>query len=285
MTSNVQPSTTYLPTIDAYNKWAETYDASPNFLPPLSTDLFLQLLTPLLATLPPRPILVDLGCGTARTTSLLLAHQGATILGLDASPAMLDIARQRCEECFRALPSTHRAHEWDLGLWDLIAEDDAREQALQRIRPQGIGHHGRLLHAADLVVSTLVLEHIPLTHFFRAAASLLRPGGLLVLTNMHADMGRVTQAGFRTPDGVKVRGQSYIHEVPDVLNAAREAGFEQPLGALVEIGVKEEDLSEEGALAEGKANEGARNAAGKWHSTGKNVLFGAVWRFVGEVPA
>lgn len=194
---------------------------------------------------------------------------------------MLDIARQRCEECFRALPSTQRAHEWDVGLWDLIAEDDARDQALQQVLPEEIGQRGRLLHEADLVTSTLVLEHIPLTRFFRAAASLLRPGGLLIVTNMHADMGRVTQAGFRTPDGVKIRGQSYAHEVPDVLNAAREAGFEQGLGEMVEIEVKEEDLSEEGALGAGKVNEGARNVARKWRLTGKKVLFGGVWRFVG----
>lgn len=200
---------------------------------------------------------------------------------------MLDVARQRCEEHFRALSATQRAHEWDVGLWDLLAEDDVRGQALQHVLSQGNSHqhlyHRRLLHEADLVASTLVLEHIPLARFFRAAASLLRSGGLLVLTNMHADMGRVTQAGFRNPEGVKIRGQSYAHQVPDVLNAASEAGFEASLGGPVEIGVREKDFSSEGegALGAGKANDGARGAARKWQLTGEKVLFGGVWKFVG----
>lgn len=312
MSSTSQQSITYLPTIDAYNQWAEvgpsspqfqspppsyhsltspttkkTYDDSPNFLPALSTQLFITLLTPLLPTLPLRPTLVDLGCGTARTTVFLLTNPGAMVVGLDASPAMLDIARQRCEECFRALPATQRADRCDVGLWDLLTEDDVREQALQHMLLQDTSHHQQqrhhcLVHEADLVASTLVLEHIPLAPFFRAAASLLRPGGRLVLTNMHADMGRITQAGFRNSDGVKIHGRSYGHEVPDVLRAAREAGFEQDDGqVVVETGVREEDLSEEGALGEGKVNEGARNAAGKWLLRGEKVLFGAVWRFLG----
>lgn len=237
-------------------------------------------------TLPLRPTLVDLGCGTARNTILLLTHPGATVVGLDASPAMLDIARQRCEERFRALPTTQRAEECEVGLWDLLTDDDVREQALQHMLLEPTSHqqqkrHRRLVHEADLVASTLVLEHIPLVPFFRAAASLLRPGGRLVLTNMHADMGRITQAGFRNSDGVKIRGRSYEHEVPDVLRAAREAGFEQGEGQVVETGVREEDLSEEGALGKGKVNEGARNAAGKWLLRGEKVLFGVVWRYLG----
>ncbi|MCJ1267211.1 hypothetical protein MMC22_007096 [Lobaria immixta] len=307
MSSTGQTSPTYLPTIDAYNQWAEvrslssfpqlqspqsnsqtkkTYDASPNFLPPLSTHLFLTLLAPALPTLPPRPLLIDLGCGTARTTTILLTHPEATVLGLDASPAMLDVARQRCEEHFRALPATLRAHGWDVGLWDLLAEDDVRDPASpQHALPHGTGihdhHHRRLLHEADLVTSTLVLEHIPLHRFFRAAASLLRAGGLLVLTNMHADMGRVTQAGFRNADGVKIHGHSHAHQIPDVLDAAREAGFEQAPEDVLEIGVTEQDLSAGGPLGEGRVNEGARIAARKWHVTGKKVLFGGVWRFLG----
>lgn len=198
---------------------------------------------------------------------------------------MLDVARQRCEEHFRALPATLRAYEWDVGLWDLLAEDDVRDQASpQHVLPQGNSihdHHRRLLHEVGLVTSTLVLEHIPLSRFFRAAASLLRAGGLLVLTNMHADMGRVTQAGFRNADGMKIHGHSYAHEIPDVLDAARQAGFEQTLGDVLEIGVTEQDLSAGGPLGEGRVNEGARSAARKWQVTGEKVLFGGVWRFAG----
>lgn len=42
---------------------------------------------------------------------------------------------------------------------------------------------------------------------------------------MHADMGRVSQAGFVNADGVKVRGTSFVYSVEETLNAAREAGL------------------------------------------------------------
>lgn len=187
---------------------------------------------------------------------------------------MLDVARQRCEDCFRALPTAQRAHAWDVKLWDILACNDTTSEATPSPT--------HLPSSADLLTSTLVLEHIPLPHFFRIAASLLRPGGLLVLTNMHAHMGRVTQAGFRTPAGIKIRGLSHAHEIPDVLAAARDAGFELLEGEPVhEVGVTEYDLSEGGVLAHGNVGEGARSAARKWCLNGEKVLFGGVWRFGG----
>lgn len=59
---------------------------------------------------------------------------------------------------------------------------------------------------ADMVLSTLVLEHLPLDVFFGTVRRLLKKeGGVLVLTNMHPDMGGISQAGFLDTDSnVKV---------------------------------------------------------------------------------
>jgi SAM-dependent methyltransferase len=89
------------------------------------------------------------------------------------------------------------------------------------------------------IISTLVLEHVPARVFFRAAASMLQYGGYFLLTNMHADMGRISQAGFidRTT-GKKIRPTSYNHEVKDVLTVARQEGFEL-VGPVLERAVEE----------------------------------------------
>lgn len=43
--------------------------------------------------------------------------------------------------------------------------------------------------AAHTIISSLVIEHLPLELYFRRAASLLEAQGLLMVTNMHPDMG------------------------------------------------------------------------------------------------
>lgn len=79
---------------------------------------------------------------------------------------------------------------------------------------------------ADAVISTLVLEHIPLEAFFSVAAALLVMGGHLLVTNMHAEMGARSQAGFVDIDsGEKVRPVSHAHSIEDVLRQAARCGF------------------------------------------------------------
>lgn len=93
---------------------------------------------------------------------------------------------------------------------------------------------------ADGVVSTLVLEHVPIPAFFRTTAAILKPGAILLLTNMHSEMGGISQAGFVDPEtGVKIRPTSYSHTVKDTLEEAKIAGFEL-VGELKEARVDEE---------------------------------------------
>ncbi|PYI06879.1 S-adenosyl-L-methionine-dependent methyltransferase [Aspergillus sclerotiicarbonarius CBS 121057] len=210
MTQDTTGRVQYLETIDAYNKWAKVYDKDNNFLQALDTlemqtllPHFLHLLPLPTSSVPNPPKTIDLGCGTARNTLLLsqLASPGTEIIGLDASSGMLDVAR----EAIKGIPRV------SLGVFDLLQEP-------MSVPVESVGAAG--------VISTLVMEHVPLRRFFEAAWGMLRPGGCLLVTNMHEDMGKISQAGFVDVEtGVKIRPVSYRHSIGEVVKVAEEVGL------------------------------------------------------------
>lgn len=206
----------------------QVYDTDGNFLQALDTIEMQWMLPELWAQIKAqtRQIgrqeykLVDLGCGTGRNTLQLLdtisqdsLQSNVQIIGVDASNGMLDVARQRIDAVNRPADI-----EVELAPFDLLADIEApsNRRTLNLVRD------------ADGVISTLVLEHIPLNNFFGAAASILRSGAYLLVTNMHADMGKRSQAGFvDSATGKKVRpSRSYAHEVGQILAEAERWGFE-----------------------------------------------------------
>ncbi|RYP42052.1 hypothetical protein DL767_000564 [Monosporascus sp. MG133] len=216
----------YLATSEAYDRWAAVYDTDGNFLQKLDTMEMKTLFPRFIASLPeparrPRRI-VDLGCGTGRNTALLLAVPDTEIVALDASQGMLDVARSRL------LPRTgEEGPEPGKETWTGKGEGAARPNlhfALHDII--ATSSPPEIARDADGVISTLVVEHVPLRVFFAHAAALLRPGGALLLTNMHADMGAVSQAGFvDAATGEKIRPTSYAHTVADVVAEAGRWGL------------------------------------------------------------
>ncbi|KAJ5158236.1 uncharacterized protein N7500_007887 [Penicillium coprophilum] len=223
--------TQYVDTVEAYDKWTEVYDTDGNFLQRLDTIEMRSLLPQFIDRVsnrfqpsPPeseaatRPTLVDLGCGTGRNTIQLLSALSTankasqfTVIGLDASRGMLDVARTATREYAKSTTQM----DVELGILDLL-------QPVSRTKlPPSLDEAG-----AAGVISTLVLEHIPLERFFEAAAGIMRSGGYLLVTNMHAEMGMRSQAGFTDGRGVKIRPTSYCYAISDVLDAARGAGFE-----------------------------------------------------------
>ncbi|GAP82878.2 putative methyltransferase small domain-containing protein [Rosellinia necatrix] len=253
----------YLPTNEAYDRWAEVYDSDGNFLQALD-DLELKTLFPRFAasvvassssssSSEPQRV-VDLGCGTGRNTALLLAgFPEAEVVALDASQGMLEVARARL-----AGPAAAAGGRLHLGLFDMLAG---------AAPPASVA-----AGTADGVVSTLVAEHVPLPAFFAHAAQLLRPGGALLLTNMHPDMGAVSQAGFvDRATGEKIRPTSYAHAVGDVVREARAHGLEVLPAADGEAGILERVVGEDMVEALGP-----RSA--KW--VGVACWFGGVFRKV-----
>ncbi|KAK3686234.1 S-adenosyl-L-methionine-dependent methyltransferase [Podospora appendiculata] len=251
-TSTTTPAVRYLDTASAYDLWSAVYDTDNNFLQALDTREMQSLLPKLFSaladsTLPPPWKLVDLGCGTGRNTMHLLSIPDVDeIVALDLSPKMLDVARQRI--------SSGESTKVTLQVYDLMASSNPTPPPRD---------------SADAIISTLVLEHVPLNAYFAAAKGMLKPRGLLLLTNMHPAMGQISQAGFLDPvTGEKIKaGRSYAHTVGEVVEEARAWGFE------VAVGFEERAVTEENWAGFG-------DRARKW--VGVDVWFGGVLRLRGE---
>ncbi|KAK5045101.1 hypothetical protein LTR84_010249 [Exophiala bonariae] len=214
------PSIRYLETAQAYDLWANVYDTDGNFLQALDSIQMKHWLPRMLTRLDsdrrPRPWnVVDLGCGTGRNTAALVEVADLKVIGLDVSPGMLTVARER--------------------LKDVVASGRLKLDVLDLIE-QPVP--ASLDNWADAIVSTLVIEHIPADRFFRQASRMLKPGGFLLLTNMHSEMGGISQAGFVDPStGEKIRPASYAHTIQDVEAKAAEYGLEV-VDAIEEVSVE-----------------------------------------------
>lgn len=196
----------YLNTEATYDLWAQHYDTDGNFLTALDSREMESLLPTFLSMLEsPKPWkIVDLGCGTGRNTIRLLGLRETDVVALDLSPKMLNIARHR-------LNSAGTESNAVFELYDMLKAPSPPAAAL----------------GATAVISTLVVEHIPLPEFFAAAYTVLKSGGLLLLTNMHSDMGKITQAGFIDPEtGQRIRPTSYAHSVDEIVMEAEKQGFD-----------------------------------------------------------
>jgi SAM-dependent methyltransferase len=215
----------YIDTASAYDLWSEVYDNDGNFLQALDTIEMKTLLPQFLQRIQsPKPWkLVDLGCGTGRNTLSLLRIQGATIIGLELSLKMLQVARSRVDQELEQIGKDDQARSVRLELFDMIQQPHPPPSAME----------------ADAIISTLVLEHIPTDVFFKTTAQILRTNGVLLITNMHSEMGNISQAGFVYPKtGEKIRPKSYAYSVETVVTEARKQGFELE-GDVLERGVDE----------------------------------------------
>ena len=209
----------HIGTQDAYDQWASVYDTDGNMLQSIDDDELNTLLPLLLdqvaATSGSSISVLDLGCGTGRNTTRLLTHpwpadKKISITGLDFSAGMLALARTKlapfaCTNKFITL----RLEQCN----PFPASDDFSPSTLN-LAPQ------------NLVISTLVLEHISLPTYFQTLAALLAKGAVALVTNMHDEMGRRSQAGFVNAQGVKVRGESFVYSLAETVQAAHEAGLE-----------------------------------------------------------
>ncbi|ATZ52817.1 hypothetical protein BCIN_08g04460 [Botrytis cinerea B05.10] len=264
------PSTTHLESVSTYllyNRWAATYDTDHNPLQILDSALIPSLLKTLFfipSEAQDNITITELGCGTARNTIRFLAppfsKKISKIHALDLSPAMLEIARSRCSF--------------------YVPENDSHIPTIQfdefnALNPQINPEISKSIQGqANVVISTLVLEHLPLDAFFSTVAFLLKPdsgvnNGRVLITNMHAEMGRLSQAGFRDEiEGkkTKVRGESYVYEIEEVVEEGKKWGF-HVVGEVLERAVEENDIEVGSGL-----KLGSRGV--KW--IGKKMWFGMV---------
>ncbi|MBW2282181.1 MAG: methyltransferase domain-containing protein [Deltaproteobacteria bacterium] len=174
---------------DGYDRWSETYDATPN--PVVAVDRR-HTLTALAAE--PGERVLDAGCGTGFHLGRL-AEARVRCLGLDFSSGMLRQAR-------RTAPAARLAQA------DLNGGFPVRPGAF------------------DALVASLVSEHlVDLRVFFAQAFAALRSGGRIVLSAFHPDLARAgIEANFER-DGIEYRLGAARHTVDDYLNQISDAGF------------------------------------------------------------
>lgn len=153
-----------IPTRDAYEHWARTYDTAENRTRDLDALVLRGTELPLSGAR-----VIEFGAGTGKNTEYL-AENAASVLALDFSPAMLERARAR-----------------GLGEHVTFAEQDITQ-------PWPAGDA-----SADLVVGNLVLEHVEdLSPVYAEIGRVLKPGGILFISELHPDrQARGSQARVR----------------------------------------------------------------------------------------
>ncbi|KAJ4329982.1 hypothetical protein N0V87_010408, partial [Didymella glomerata] len=195
MPPNTSTPVQHIGTQEAYDQWATVYDTDGNMLQSIDDDELNTLLPSLLdqvaSTSGPIINVLDLGCGTGRNTARLLSHpwpanKAINVIGLDFSAGMLSLARTKLVPLADVKPNT------------TLRLEHCNPFPSTPFAPSSLA-----LPPQDLIISTLVLEHIPLPTFFTTLSSLLAPGGTALVTNMHAEMGSRSQAGFVNSEGVK----------------------------------------------------------------------------------
>ncbi len=175
-----------------YQRWAATYDDTPN--PVVAMDARHTL--PLLAPRPGEDVL-DAGCGTGRSLPSLVAA-GARPVGIDFSVEMLKVARRR-------LPGAR-----------LAAADLQRPLPL---RPRRF----------DAALCALVGEHLPdLRATFSEVQRVLRPAGRFVFSVYHPEMAAAgVEANFEA-GGTEYRLGAVKYSTSDYLTLLLDAGFREP---------------------------------------------------------
>ncbi|MGX6447775.1 class I SAM-dependent methyltransferase [Patulibacter sp. S7RM1-6] len=160
---------------EGYAAWATSYDERRN--PTIRAEE--PVVRALLADRP-AGVAVDVGTGTGRHATWLAAR-GHRVIGVDASRAMLDVARSRAPEL-----------EW--------VEADLRALPLEDA-------------SADVVVCALTLSHLATLDGIAELARLVRPGGRLVVSNPHPLATDVlhARAWTTTADGIRVQVPEWAH--------------------------------------------------------------------------
>ena len=174
---------------EGYDRWAESYDRTPNPLVSLDRRYTLRHLDPRRSEL-----ILDAGCGTGANLRQIL-HKGSRPVGLDFSLGMLRVAQ-------RGAPNV-----------PLAQADLNRELPLAS-------------EVFDAFLCALVSEHITsLRTLFGEALAALRRGGRLVFSAFHPELAAAgIEANFKQA-GIEYRLGAERHSVDDYLNHIYDAGF------------------------------------------------------------
>ncbi len=189
---------------DGYARWSKIYDDAPNPLIRVEEPVVRAMIDA-----SPAGDALDAACGTGRHT-VYLAERGHRVIGIDATVEMLEKARAR-------VPGV------DLRQGDLesLPLDDA---------------------SVDLAVCALALSHLPdPTKAIAELARVLRPGGRLILSDLHPTMLLLGGSALFIEEGGSAGNVKSFHHAHGVyLDAFRAVGLE--VVRCVEPTLEEQDL-------------------------------------------
>lgn len=177
-------------TVEAYEEWAPYYDEPGNQMIEIEGPVVREILDGL-----PAGVALDAACGTGRH-SAYLASLGHRVIGVETSPQMLALARNRVP--------TGEFYEADLH--GVPLDDDS----------------------VDLVVCGLAVMHVPdLARAMAEFTRVLRPNGHLVISDSRGLAGdrRLPVASDR-PNGQLGYTPIYSHRTSDYLQAALPLGLQ-----------------------------------------------------------
>jgi SAM-dependent methyltransferase len=175
---------------EGYALWAPWYDEPGNELLEVEEPVVREIIDAL-----PVGVALDAACGTGRHGAYL-ASLGHRVIGVDATPEMLDVARAK-------IPA---GEFYEADLRELPVADDS----------------------VDLVVCAIAASHLPeLAPAFAEFARVLRPGGHLVLSDSRGLIGDIGLPLARVrPDGTFGYIPVWSRLASDYLAVALAAGFE-----------------------------------------------------------
>lgn len=159
----------------------------------------------LLAELEPGAPVLDIGCGTGDPTIRQLTEGGLRVTGVDLSDGMLRLARQTAPAA-----EYHR-----IDMYDLTTEHAVRAWGVPELGPDAAGRYA----AATAFFSLILLPQAEIPEVLGRIRTLLRPGGLLALGMVEADLDHAPLPFL----GHEIRISGYLRE--DLEQTLRRAGF------------------------------------------------------------
>ena len=182
-------------TREGYDSWAPSYDGQLNELLEIEQPIVREILDGI-----PVGVALDAACGTGRHAAYL-ASLGHTVIGVDSSPGMLGVARQKVPR--------GEFHEADLH--ELPLADDS----------------------VDLVVCAIAFVHLAdIAGPFGEFARVLRPGGHLVVSDQRGLIGDIglpvvfDAHELEGPESEPGYLPTYMRLASDYLAAALPLGFQ-----------------------------------------------------------